>query len=390
MSRPVVKGWCPGAHRPMRSGDGLVVRVRPWLGALSADQARGLAELAARFGNGAIDVTGRANLQIRGVQDARFPELLEGLDALGLLDPDDSSEARRNIVLDPFRPMEHPHDRIAATLGEALRHAEFAGLPAKFGFVLDTVGPVRRLAGVSGDIRLESGPGGALVRADGAPTGRRVRDPEEALRVALDLARWFLASGGVGADGRGRMARHLAGSHRLPAKLTGSHLPSPAEPRPSPGANARGLTVGAAFGQFTTVQLRQLADALPPGAELRVTPFGLLHLTAAPAADALAGSGLIATPGNPLLRVAACVGAPLCPQAEAETRETALRLAARLPAGIRAHVSGCAKGCACPRASELTLIGRDGRFDLVRHGAPWDITERRGLTPADLDHIFGP
>ena len=29
---PEVKGWCPGAHRPMMSGDGLVVRVRPLMG----------------------------------------------------------------------------------------------------------------------------------------------------------------------------------------------------------------------------------------------------------------------------------------------------------------------------------------------------------------------
>ena len=31
MSAPQVKGWCPGAHRPMMSGDGLVVRIRPRL-----------------------------------------------------------------------------------------------------------------------------------------------------------------------------------------------------------------------------------------------------------------------------------------------------------------------------------------------------------------------
>ncbi len=30
-----VKGWCPGALRPMESGDGLVVRVRPRAGAFS-------------------------------------------------------------------------------------------------------------------------------------------------------------------------------------------------------------------------------------------------------------------------------------------------------------------------------------------------------------------
>ncbi len=26
-----IKGWCPGALRPMQSGDGLVVRIRPRL-----------------------------------------------------------------------------------------------------------------------------------------------------------------------------------------------------------------------------------------------------------------------------------------------------------------------------------------------------------------------
>ena len=33
------KGWCPGALRPMRSGDGLIVRLRPSCGELSAAQA---------------------------------------------------------------------------------------------------------------------------------------------------------------------------------------------------------------------------------------------------------------------------------------------------------------------------------------------------------------
>ncbi|MEM8578629.1 MAG: hypothetical protein AAGF60_12320, partial [Pseudomonadota bacterium] len=59
-ARPNVKGWCPGAHRPMLSGDGLVVRVRPFAGSLSQAQALGLCDLAERFGSGALDLTSRA------------------------------------------------------------------------------------------------------------------------------------------------------------------------------------------------------------------------------------------------------------------------------------------------------------------------------------------
>ena len=47
-----VKGWCPGALRPMRTGDGLLVRLRLSGGVLTAATARAVADLAARFGNG--------------------------------------------------------------------------------------------------------------------------------------------------------------------------------------------------------------------------------------------------------------------------------------------------------------------------------------------------
>ena len=77
MSAPLVKGWCPGAHRPMLSGDGLVVRVRPFRAELSAAQALALCDLARTHGNGTLELTSRANLQIRGVPEAAFPALLD-------------------------------------------------------------------------------------------------------------------------------------------------------------------------------------------------------------------------------------------------------------------------------------------------------------------------
>ena len=41
MSAAAIKGWCPGALRPMQSGDGLVVRVRPFGGRVLIESESG-------------------------------------------------------------------------------------------------------------------------------------------------------------------------------------------------------------------------------------------------------------------------------------------------------------------------------------------------------------
>src|ERR1700759_3133233 len=97
-----IKGWCPSALRPMLSGDGLVVRLRPRGGRLTAAQAAGIAELSQRYGNGLIALTGRANLQIRGVRESSHEALVTGLARLGLVDDDRAMEAQRNIIVTPF------------------------------------------------------------------------------------------------------------------------------------------------------------------------------------------------------------------------------------------------------------------------------------------------
>ena len=136
MSATRVKGWCPGALRPMQSGDGLVVRVRPFGGRLEAKQVAGLAELAGQCGNGLIDVTSRANLQIRGVSEASHRPLLDGLARLALLDPDPATEARRNILVTPFWSTGDETQALAAELEEALADSALE-LPTKFGFAID-------------------------------------------------------------------------------------------------------------------------------------------------------------------------------------------------------------------------------------------------------------
>ena len=78
------RGWCPGVRRPMMTGDGLLVRLHPFAGRVSADQARLIAQAARDYGNGHLDITARGNLQIRGVREDTYPSLLALLEHEGL------------------------------------------------------------------------------------------------------------------------------------------------------------------------------------------------------------------------------------------------------------------------------------------------------------------
>jgi precorrin-3B synthase len=377
MTHFAIKGWCPGALRPMRSGDGLVVRIRPHGGRLLPAQAAGVAELAERFGNGLMDLTSRANLQIRGVSDEGHARLIEELARLDLIDADADSEALRNVVVAPFWIRGDETARLAAELEPALAARRLA-LPVKFGFAVDC-GAERALADTSADIRIERDTaGGLIVRADDARHGRPVAR-SDAVATALHLAEWFIASGGV-TDGRGRMAAHLAAGAKLPDDLAGHAHPARMMRPARPGLFAGGALVGLPFGQLRAGTLRAIAGSADG---LRLTPWRMIFaegLRALPDGD-----GLVTRADDPILRVIACSGAPSCKEAHAATRELAAALAPHVAADSRLHVSGCAKGCAHPPPAPITLVATAHGFDLVRDGSARDAPVLRGL---DRDSII--
>ncbi|MBD1203152.1 MAG: precorrin-3B synthase [Rhodobacteraceae bacterium] len=371
-----VQGWCPGALRPMASGDGLVVRVRPTGGRLTRAQAAGVAQAAARHGNGLIDLSARGNVQLRGVTADSHPALIDDLRALGLIDPDILSETRRNILVTPFA--DAATDALAAALAAAL--ADAPPLPGKFGFVIDT-GPAPILTATAGDIRLERSTDGTLIlRPDGLPTGAPVTT-ETAPAQAIALARWFTETGGV-TDGRGRMAAHIARGHRPDTPLTAQ--PAPPQTPPGPGLVPQGALVALEFGQMTADTLTQLATL----GDLRITPWRMVLIEGATTLPTL--PGLILSPDDPLRRVEACTGAPGCLQALAKIRPLARRLAPQVPEGRRLHISGCAKGCAHPGPADLTLVATADGFDVIRHGTAQDAPSARALdaTRIDLKGLF--
>jgi precorrin-3B synthase len=387
MNHFAIKGWCPGALRPMRSGDGLVVRIRPHGGRLSPAQASALAELAARFGSGLIDATNRANLQIRGVGDENHAPLIAELARLGLLDADADLEALRNIVVAPFWVAGDDTSSLAAELGLALAARRLA-LPGKFGFAVDC-GISRALVEASADIRIERDQaGGLLVRADGARKGCPAAR-SDAVRVALALAEWFIASGGAN-NGRGRMAAHLSAGATIPEVLAGRVTPGRIMPPPRPGRQAGGALVALAFGQIKAATLRVLAEAADG---LRLTPWRMIF--AEGLGEMPDGDGIVTEAGDPILRVVACAGAPACRQAHAETRALAAALAPHLAGDARLHVSGCIKGCAQPGPAPITLVATAHGFDLIRDGSARDAPVMRGLDvnslladPSVLRRIF--
>lgn len=365
-----IKGWCPGAHRPMLSGDGYVVRVRPRLAQLSADQALGLCEAAMRHGAGLIDATNRANLQVRGVAGEAVMPLLEDLGALGLLDPDEATETRRNIVLAPDWVDGDETEWLAMEL--AARLDELPALPPKMGFAIDA-GAAPVLAGVPGDFRIERGvSGGLILRAEGRDKGTPLPDMRE-VEALIRLAWWFVNSGGREA---GRMARHRAA---LPSWAAETEAPAPHRAPLKPGAHPMGAVQGLAFGQARAADLAAAITASGARA-IRVTPWrALLLLGATPGPQ----PGLEWSAEAPVLRADACPGAPFCPQASVETRALARALAPHVAGSL--HVSGCAKMCARPSPADVTVVGDGGTFTLTRPDAP----PLTGLTPAQVLAQFG-
>jgi precorrin-3B synthase len=360
----------------MMSGDGLVVRVRTRGGRLTQAEARGIADLSRRYGNGLIDLSSRANVQLRGVSGATHGPLIEGLRALGLIDTSTEAEARRNILVTPLWTEGDGTMDLARALTEALTGAQAPQTPGKFGYAIDC-GPLPVLRDASADIRIERSATGLIVRADGAPAGAPVT-PDTAAPTALRLARWFLETGGA-PDGRGRMAAHLARGATLPAEFTRAAATANPAPAPAPGPLACGFLVGFEFGQMQAEALSILAESGP----LRASPWRMLLIEGTTRAPDIAD--LITTPDDPRRNTVACTGAPACPQAHVATRPVARALGSSLAPGQVLHVSGCAKGCARPGPSALTLVGRPGgTFDLIRNGTTTDPPALTGLAPQAL------
>jgi len=374
-----IRGWCPDLFAPMQSGDGLLVRLKPRLARLSAAQGRLIAAQAARCGNGIIELTGRGNLQLRGLTASSAEIFARFAVESGLAHPDPAVERRRNILVSPLA------DDAACALARVLEQAiaddpALAVLPGKFGFAVDGGGP----------IRLDENAADVVLRAeDRTWSVRLVSDSsvlhcraDQASGAALALAHSWMASGSTARPSHKKGGGNSAGNQAV------GWLPSLA-------AYGIGLT----FGQMDAATLDHLSVLSERHGDgfLHVTPWRTVILSGVAAADATAlheavsesAAGLIVQPDDPRRSVSACIGRAGCASGTVDPRADALAL---LGAGVRVgalHVSGCAKGCAHPGPAEVTLVGADGRYGLVRAGRAGDTALADGLTLCQIARRLG-
>jgi len=451
------RGACPALSAPMKTGDGLLVRLNPVAGGLSPEALIGLCEAAELHGNGLIEVTARGSIQVRGLTESSSALFAQAVDALGIpvrtgvpvqtsvlagLDPDE--------IADPTKLAEEIRTGIAA-----------AGLESRLGPKVSVVidgGGRTALEDVSADVRLTAtGKGWAVAIAGDAETARvvgiaegdraassaalalladiadigragRARDLNDAILSSvvhgLDGPRFTLPPSGLPAISptRGEITRSIVapsvqnpvvGSGISEAEISTSAIGKtsrnePISPlvgemagRPEGGAkeldrsksligsvdlrnDKLALGIALPFGNTTANTLKTFAEtaARLDIEDLRPAPKRTLVAICdtTEQAETLQKSaemlGFITSPEDPRHSISACPGSPDCAAGHIPARTIAAKIASEyrglLDGSIHLHVSGCAKGCAHPAASDLTIVGVERTIGLVVDGTARD------------------
>ncbi|WP_246607104.1 nitrite/sulfite reductase [Paractinoplanes toevensis] len=377
---------CPGALRLHQAADGPLARIRLPGGRLTGTQLAALASIAADSGDGSLELTSRANVQLRALTRTNPTDLAARLSAAGLL-PAPTHETVRNIAAPPLadaRTRALIHDLDAALCADP----ELTALPGRFLFA---IGPVPLATDVAA-VAVGAAPADEFaILFAGHDEGLRV--PADRVTAALlAAAHAFLdarahhksaittpdtadrpAAGATPVVGTGKLAWRLAelpGGARVIAELTAARLGAalrdeqglvpdyPASPvgvlPQSDGLVAVGAIVP--LGRLTGVQMKVLAEA----DHLVMTPWrGVVVADLPPSAVSawqrrLAEAGLPTGPDSRWTGVTACAGLPGCAKSRADIRADALA-ATRFVDGLPVHWLGCERGCGSPAGPHVRV-----------------------------------
>lgn len=416
---------CPGLFRIVAAGDGGLCRLKVPLGRLSADGARAVAAAAACYGNGIIEVTNRANLQLRGIRERAAADLAADLLAAGLGPRHPESDDVRNVLISPMAGLDPRQHLDAGPVAAVILHhletdADCRKLSPKFSVMVDggeDVAVVDHphdlwLAAIDGDTFAFGVAGCPPVTEEETEPFIAIPASDAAWAVVVALAMFIdLAAG----DPEVTRIRHLqprtsrenfldrlskrlglaenlgdkARRWRRPAPVTMGHV----------GVRDQRQTglasVGAVppLGRLTPADLIRLGEvAAEQGGGLRLTPWQSVMVPdvrrekAGQVVGALEDLSFVCTPTHPLATTIACAGSAGCTKGRADTKADALLLANAHEAGWL-HLSGCERSCASAGVADATLLAvSPGAYDMfVRDATATHRFGRRVAESLSLD-----
>ncbi|MFL6144635.1 MAG: precorrin-3B synthase [Labedaea sp.] len=374
-TRDRAKDLCPGALQVHLAADGGVARIRLPGGRLTASQLRAVLDAAARLGDGTVELTSRANLQVRGLAPGTESALAGRLAGAGLL-PSATHERVRNIIASPLAGRDGAGVAEVRDLVEALDEAlcarpALARLPGRFLFTVDDGrGDV---AWLDADVAaLFVTPDTAAVLLGDADVGLRAGRADLAA-LMLDCAEAFLE---LREDhwriaeldfGPARIAEHLGVAVKTGPAI-GTQPPTRHGPLGVLDQTDGLVSIGVAvpLGWLDRDRGAALARA---GTDLVITPWRGAILTDLPvsALDAaltgLRAAGFLLDPAQPGVGVSACTGKPGCAKALADVRADAAAMLEH-PSGspMPVHWSGCGRRCGRPRGRVLDVVATEGGY----------------------------
>lgn len=297
---------------------------------MTATQLWVLADCAEQLGDGAVHLTSRGNVQLRGLS-RDTGELVARLSDAGLL-PAPSHERVRNFLASPLSGLAGGFVDVRPLVAEldaaVCARPELAGLPGRFLFALDDG---------RGDVAAEDADVCWQATADGAGTllraGQPVGPEPDPVRALVREALRFMEIRGDA--WRMRELPQFADAPKRPAR------PVPVgEFRRADGG--RGLCLAPLFGELSAASLRLLAES----PEVVVTPWRTVIVPEFRAELAELSSDS---------QVSACIGTPGCAKSRADVRGDARRVSAH------AHFSGCERRCGKPRDA-ADVVAENGGY----------------------------
>lgn len=386
MTAPHCRGACPGLSAPMPTGDGLLVRFMP-AECIALDAFIAICAAARQHGNGTVEITARGSLQVRGLTPRSAPLLASAIAALDIAAVDGVP-----IISDPLA--DDPHAIIdsaglAATLRRAVADARLVLAP-KVSVIVDGGGRLH-LDALAADVRLRAmgfAPAPRLHLALGGDGGSAIPLGSIAPDTAADVVVRLL--GAIAAQGRKARAADVLRTDGIDAfhSIVDGHIAAAPDLLPRPPAEAIGrhplrdgaiaVGVALAFGHAHTDPLTQLARiaAMHRVRSVRPAPgralllIGVAKEDAATLATAAEALGFVVRADDLRRRIIACPGMPDCASGLIAARALATEIAPHLPSRNETiHISGCAKGCAHPAPTALTVVGTERGCGIIRHGS---------------------